>query len=48
MHTGLHAIGWALPRLAVVLALSAFAIILTYSVIVFVIVAIQAVGAFGQ
>jgi hypothetical protein len=48
MHTGLHAIGWALPRLAIVLGLSVLAILLAYAVLVFVIVAIQAVGALGQ
>jgi hypothetical protein len=48
MHTPLHAVGWALPRLAIVVGLSLFAIVLAYAVLVFFIVAVQAVGAFGQ
>jgi hypothetical protein len=48
MQTGLHAVGWSLQRLSIVLALGAIAAILAYSTLIFVIVAVQAVAAFGQ
>jgi hypothetical protein len=48
MQTGLHALGWGLPRLAIALALAAFATLIAYSTLVFVIVAIQAVGALAH
>lgn len=48
MHTGLHALSWGLPRLAIALAATVFAVVIAYSVLVFVIVAVQAVAAFGQ
>jgi hypothetical protein len=48
MHTGLHALGWGLPRLAIALGAAVFAVIIAYSFLVFVIVALQAVAAFGQ
>ncbi len=48
MHTGLHAIGWGLPRLAIALGLAAVAILIAYSTLVFILVAVQAVATFGQ
>jgi hypothetical protein len=48
MNTGLHAIGWGLPRLAIALVVTVFAALIAYSILVFVIVAVQAVAAFGQ
>lgn len=48
MQPGLHAIGWGLQRLAILLGVTAIAAVLAYSALVFVIVAIQAVTAFGQ
>jgi hypothetical protein len=48
MHAGLHAIGWGLPRLAIALGATVFATVIAYSILVFVIVAVQAVAAFGQ
>jgi hypothetical protein len=45
MHTGLHAIGWGLPRLAIALGAAVFAALIAYTTLVFVIVAIQAVNA---
>jgi hypothetical protein len=45
MHTGLHAIGWGLPRLAIVLAVTVLAIVIAYSMLVFAIVAVQAFNA---
>jgi hypothetical protein len=40
MQTGLHAIGWGLQRLTVVLVLTAFAGLLAYAGLVFVIVTV--------
>jgi hypothetical protein len=48
MHTGLHAISWGLPRLAIALALAAFGTLLAYSIMVFIILVVQAVATFGQ
>jgi hypothetical protein len=48
MHTGLHAIGWGLPRLAIVLCLAVVATPIAYSILVFILVLVQAVAAFGQ
>ena len=48
MHTGLHAIRWGLPRLAITLGVAASAILLAYAALVFVIVVVQAVSSFGQ
>ena len=48
MHTGLHAIGWGLPRLAIALGLAVLAILLAYSTLVFILVVIQAAATFGQ
>ena len=48
MNTGLHAVGWGLQRLTIVLVATAFAAVLAYATWVFVIVAIQAVASFGQ
>jgi uncharacterized membrane protein len=48
MNTGLHAVGWGLQRLTVVLVATAFGALLAYSLLVFVLVAVQAVGSFGQ
>jgi hypothetical protein len=48
MQTGLHAIGWGLPRLAIALTAVVFATLLAYTTWVFVIVAIQSVGALSH
>jgi hypothetical protein len=48
MQTGLHAIGWGLQRLTIGLVLTVFAALLAYAALIFVIVTIQAVQAFGQ
>jgi hypothetical protein len=48
MHTGLHAVGWGLSRLAIVLGLIALGAVLAYVVLIFVIVVIQAGNSFGQ
>jgi hypothetical protein len=48
MNTGLHAVGWGLQRLTIVLVATAFAALLAYSLLVFVLVAVQAVASFGQ
>jgi hypothetical protein len=48
MHTGLHTIGWGLPRLAIAMALAAFGTLLAYSILAFIIVVVQAVATFGQ
>ena len=47
MQTGLHALGWGLPRLALALGITVIAAILTYTMLVFVIVVIQVAGALG-
>ncbi len=36
MHTGLHAIGWGLPRLAIALTAAVFATLIAYTTLVFV------------
>jgi hypothetical protein len=48
MNAGLHAVGWGAQRLALALVATAFAAVLAYAGLVFVIVAIQAVASFGQ
>jgi hypothetical protein len=48
MNTGIHAIRWGVPRLAIGLGLTVMAILLTYSFLVFIIVVVQAAGVFGQ
>jgi hypothetical protein len=48
MQPGLRAIGWGVQRLAIALAATVFAAVLAYSVVVFVMVAVQAVTAFKQ
>jgi hypothetical protein len=48
MNTGLHALGWGLPRLAIALALVVFAALMTYATLIFVIVVVQAVASFGH
>jgi hypothetical protein len=48
MRTGLHVIGWGLSRASLVLGAAAFAVILAYAVLVFVVVINQAAVAFGQ
>ncbi len=46
MQTRLHTIGWGLPRVALVVAVSVFvATLIAYTTLVFVIVAIQAGNA---
>ena len=44
----LHAFGWGLQRLGFVLAITVFAALITITVVVTVLVAIQAAAAFGQ
>jgi hypothetical protein len=48
MNTGLHAVGWGLQRLTLVLAAAAFAVLLAYAAWIFVIVALLGVASFGQ
>jgi hypothetical protein len=48
MNAGLHAVRWGLSRCAIALGLAALAVVLAYVVLVFVLVAIQAVGGIGQ
>lgn len=48
MQSGLHAVGLGFQRLGIVAGFLAFGVILAYAVLVFGIVAVQAVGAFGQ
>ncbi len=48
MQTGLHAIGWGLERLAIVLGALVLAAVLSYVTLVFVIVAVQAAAALNQ
>jgi hypothetical protein len=48
MHTGLHAIGWGLSRFTLALGAAAVIAVLAYTTLVFVIIAVQAVSAFGQ
>jgi hypothetical protein len=45
MQAGLHAIGWGMQRLAITLVGLVLAVIFAYITLVFVIVAVQAVGA---
>jgi hypothetical protein len=45
MQTGLHAIGWGLPRLAIAVGATVFAAVIAYTTLVFAIVAIQAFTA---
>jgi uncharacterized membrane protein len=44
----MHAIRWGLPRLAIVVGATVFAIMIAYCVLVFAIVVIQAIASFGQ
>jgi hypothetical protein len=48
MNTGVHAIGWGLSRLAIVVGITVFGAIFAYVILVFVIVAGQAAAALGQ
>ena len=48
MQTGLHALGWGLQRLGLLLGLIVFVPLLLYAVVVAVIVVGQAAAAFGQ
>ncbi len=48
MQTGLHAIGWGLPRLAIAAAITVLATLIAYATLVFVIVAVQAIGALSH
>jgi hypothetical protein len=48
MQTTLHAFSWGLQRLGIVLAVTLFAALLTITIFVTVLVAIQAAAAFGQ
>jgi hypothetical protein len=44
----MHAIRWGLPRLAVVVGGAVLAVVIAYCVLVFAIVALQAIASFGQ
>lgn len=48
MAAGLHILGLSLARLGLAAVAIAFSIALLYGVLVFLIVAVQAVGAIGQ
>jgi hypothetical protein len=48
MQATLHAFSWGLQRLGLVLAITVFAALLTVTIFVTVLVAIQAAAAFGQ
>jgi hypothetical protein len=48
MQAGVHAVGWGLQRLAIVVVGLAATILFAYVVLVTVLVASQAVAAFGQ
>jgi hypothetical protein len=48
MQTGLHAIGWGLQRLGIVLGVIVFGTLLAYAILVTIIVVGQGVAAFGQ
>ena len=48
MRIGLHAIGWGLPRLAIVIGVTVFAALLAYSALVFAIVVVQTITEFGH
>ena len=48
MQTGLHAIGWGLQRLSIAAGALLLAAALAYVALVFVLIAIQAVGAMSQ
>jgi hypothetical protein len=48
VQTGLNALGSGLQRMTIVLVLTVFLALLTYAGLVFVIVTVQAVQAFGQ
>ncbi len=48
MQVGLRALGWGLPRLAIAVIGTAFAIMMGYSMLVFGIVVVQAVASFSQ
>jgi hypothetical protein len=48
VQTGLHAVTWGLQRLGLALVATAFAALLAYAVLIFVLVAIQAAQSFGH
>lgn len=48
VQTGLHALGSGLQRMTIALVLTVFLALLAYAGLVFVIVTVQAVQAFGQ
>ena len=48
MQATLHAFGWGLQRLGIVVAVTFFAALLAITIFVTVFVAIQAIAAFGQ
>ncbi len=48
MQTGLHAVGWDLQRMGIALAILVFGAFFAYATLVFVIVVVQGVAAFGQ
>ena len=47
MRTGLHAIAWGIPAVTLVVVAAALAVLLSYSLVVFAIVAVQGVSAIG-
>jgi hypothetical protein len=48
MMKGLHALGWGLQRLGIVLGMTVFAALLTFATFVAVLIVIQAAASFGQ
>lgn len=48
MHSGLHAVGIGFQRLGVVAGVVVLGAALSYILLVFALVVVQAVGAFGQ
>jgi hypothetical protein len=48
MQTGLHAMSWGLQRIVVALVGAAFIAVLAYALLVFGMVAVQAIASFGQ
>jgi hypothetical protein len=48
MQATLHAFGWGLQRLGLVLAVTLFAALLAITIFVTVLISIQALAAFGQ
>ena len=48
MQSGIHALGWGLQRLGLVVAVTLFAALLVIAIFVTVLVGLQAASTFGQ